>query len=385
MSLAHIIVALQVMAAALALPTHYIREHWLSVGILLGPILVLAWLVSAWIVYMVLPVTWAEALIIGACVAPTDPVLANSVVKGRFAEQNVPQNVRDLLSCESAANDGVGFPLLLVSLRVLLGASVTDSVAYFVLDQVPRILLSIALGLVVGWIARLALDYARQQGWMDKESFVTYSISIAFALSGALTLLGGNDFIAIFSAGVILSHDEWFQENSGKSMFQDVLEQLVNFAFFLHFGAQVPFTPLAHVQTMWYVLTAVVGVLVLRRLPFVLALLPCIPALSTRKESVYVGWFGPVGVGAVLYAAQAKLWMQDNGFAGNADLVHPVVLWIVTGSVVFHGMTILAFRFGLTGVHALSRVISRNAERWEGTIATLAEQALMIDESDSDG
>lgn len=41
-----------------------------------------------------------EALALGACVTPTDPILASSIVKGKFAEEHIPVTVRDLLSAE---------------------------------------------------------------------------------------------------------------------------------------------------------------------------------------------------------------------------------------------------------------------------------------------
>ena len=39
---------------------------------------------------------------------PTDPVLAASIVRGRYAEKHVARNVRDIVSAESGANDGLG-------------------------------------------------------------------------------------------------------------------------------------------------------------------------------------------------------------------------------------------------------------------------------------
>ncbi len=59
---------------------------------------------------------------IGAVISPTDPVIASSLVKGKFAEEHIPARIRDLLSAESSANDGAAFPfvslaLLFVSVR----------------------------------------------------------------------------------------------------------------------------------------------------------------------------------------------------------------------------------------------------------------------------
>jgi NhaP-type Na+/H+ or K+/H+ antiporter len=57
-----------------------------------------AWLVSAAFIFALIPgLTFLEALCIAACVTPTDPVLANSVVKGRFAEKHIPPHIRNLM------------------------------------------------------------------------------------------------------------------------------------------------------------------------------------------------------------------------------------------------------------------------------------------------
>lgn len=68
-------------------------------AVVLLPLMVSMWIVSSTLIYLVMPeIHWAEALVIGAAVAPTDPVLAASVIKGRFAEAHVPENVVNLLA-----------------------------------------------------------------------------------------------------------------------------------------------------------------------------------------------------------------------------------------------------------------------------------------------
>ena len=47
---------------------------------------------------------------------PTDPVLSNSIVKGKFADKNVPKDLQKIIVAESGANDGLGYPFLFVAL-----------------------------------------------------------------------------------------------------------------------------------------------------------------------------------------------------------------------------------------------------------------------------
>src|SRR6056297_917773 len=115
---ARLTVALAVTSIALRLPENYFRRRWKSMAALLGPGMVSMWLVSGLIAYAVLPVSFVVAMLIGAVITPTDPVLANSVVIGRTAEGNIPKRLRYLLSAEAGANDGGAY--LLVFLAVLL-------------------------------------------------------------------------------------------------------------------------------------------------------------------------------------------------------------------------------------------------------------------------
>jgi len=99
---ARIVIALQVFASGINLPKKYVVRNWKSVGMLLGPITITMWLITAGLIYgIVNNLTFLEALAIAACVTPTDPILANSIVKGKFADKYVPVHVRNIISAES--------------------------------------------------------------------------------------------------------------------------------------------------------------------------------------------------------------------------------------------------------------------------------------------
>jgi hypothetical protein len=57
------------------LPKAYLRKHWKSVAFLLGPVMVFGWFISAALIYGIIPgLSFLSALVIAACVTPTDPV-----------------------------------------------------------------------------------------------------------------------------------------------------------------------------------------------------------------------------------------------------------------------------------------------------------------------
>jgi NhaP-type Na+/H+ or K+/H+ antiporter len=71
-------------------------------SVLLGPVMLSMWLTSSLILYTVFSshLSVLEAMTLAACITPTDPILASSIVKGRFAEEHILEHVRDLLSAE---------------------------------------------------------------------------------------------------------------------------------------------------------------------------------------------------------------------------------------------------------------------------------------------
>ncbi|RKP07762.1 Cation/H+ exchanger [Thamnocephalis sphaerospora] len=197
-----IIIAMSVMAAGVTLPKAYLFKEWRSLTVLLLPVMFFKWLASAAIIVWLLPVSFMEALMLAACITPTDPVLANSIAKGRFAEQHVPENVRNILSAESGANDGLGFPYLFFPILFLRRASHAEAIGeWFYSIWAYQILLSILIGAAVGYAARKLLYYAESRELIDKESFLVFSFALAMFIMGFVFIIGSDDLFAVFIAG----------------------------------------------------------------------------------------------------------------------------------------------------------------------------------------
>jgi NhaP-type Na+/H+ or K+/H+ antiporter len=99
--LCRFIIAIQVMAAGVSLPAKYLWLEWKSLVFLLGPLMAVSWFIVAGLISLLLQLDFVDSLLISSCVTPTDPILANSIVKGRFAEKYVPKHIRLILSAES--------------------------------------------------------------------------------------------------------------------------------------------------------------------------------------------------------------------------------------------------------------------------------------------
>jgi NhaP-type Na+/H+ or K+/H+ antiporter len=104
-----LVLGVQLVLAGVQLPSRYLQKEWKSLALLLGPIMTIMWIVSSLVVWAMVPhLPVLHALAIGACVTPTDPVLSNSIVKGKFADKNVPKDLQKIIVAESGANDGLG-------------------------------------------------------------------------------------------------------------------------------------------------------------------------------------------------------------------------------------------------------------------------------------
>ena len=86
------------MGVALRLPSGYPLLRWRSLAVLLGLAMPLMWAASGVLTWLVLGLPFWVAMLVGAVVTSTDPVVATSIVTGRVAHRNVPGRIRHLIS-----------------------------------------------------------------------------------------------------------------------------------------------------------------------------------------------------------------------------------------------------------------------------------------------
>jgi len=148
--------------------------------------MVYGWLVSAALIYALVPgLTYLSCLVIAACVTPTDPILAQAVVGGKFADQHVPAHIRHLLSAESGCNDGAAFPFLYIALYLTLDASPGHAVGeWFYITWLYEVALGITLGTLLGIAARKMMKFCEQKRLIDRQSYVAQYVSLAVLAIG---------------------------------------------------------------------------------------------------------------------------------------------------------------------------------------------------------
>ncbi|KAL0084383.1 Sodium/hydrogen exchanger family-domain-containing protein [Phycomyces blakesleeanus] len=359
-------IAIQVMAAGVALPKAYLRKEIGSLFVLLIPVMIWMWIISGLCVWAMIPgLTFLQSLMIASCFTPTDPVLANSIVQGKFAERHVPIHVRNIISAESGANDGLGYPFLFLAIYLMhmdVGPAIGKWAYWTVCYQ---ILLSIAIGFVVGYVARKLLKFAETRRMIDKQSFLVFAIALAVFLVGTVSIIESDDLLACFIAGNSFTWDDWFRTETEDAHLMEVIDLLLNMSVFVYIGATIPWASFQSIEldvSLWRLIVLAIMVLLFRRLPIVVGLYKFIPTIHTFREAVFTGWFGPIGVGAIFYYTVALENIDAVGQDSRAhQVIEPIIYFMVLASVIVHGVTIPLFYIGTFATRTIT-IQSTNAK-----------------------
>lgn len=380
-----IVLVVQCFAVGVELPKAYMERHWRSVVFLLVPVMTFGWLVtSLFIWWMIEPLTWLESLMCAACVTATDPVLASSVVgKGKFAKR-VPKHLRDLLSAESGCNDGMAFPFIYLSFYLIHYRPHTSEVAlhWFCNTILYECVFGCFYGVLIGYLGRHAIRWADSRGLIDRESFLVFYFTLALFCAGTGAMLGTDDLLVGFAAGVGFSNDGWFTQKTEESHVSNVIDLLLNLAYFVYLGAIIPWGQYNAPQfglTPWRLVVIAIFVIFFRRIPVMMALKPLIPDIKTWREALFAGHFGPIGVGAIFAAILARAELETHNTVPLAELptdpetenymvvqvIWPLTTFLVITSILVHGSSIAVFTLGKR-INTLTLTMSYTQANEEG-------------------
>lgn len=331
---ARLTVGLAVMAAALRLPQQYFRDHQRSMTAVLLPGMLGMWVVSAVVVYAALEVSVLVALLIGAIVTPTDPVLAGTIVTGNAAEQNIPRPLRDVLTGESGANDGLAYAFVFLPILFLEHApeqAIADWVAETLLWEVgAAVIIGAVIGTLAGWLEQLSREYE----FLEETSLLSVTVALTFAVLGGVKLLGSDGILAAFVAGLLFNRFANSSDEAEEQKVQETVLRLFTFPIFVLFGIMLPVEQWFALG--WGGLVAAAGVLLLRRIPMMVVFGKLVPSINDYRDALFAGWFGPIGIAALFYTTVA------HRLVGN-EVIWSAATLVITSSVVIHGITATPF------------------------------------------
>ena len=290
--------------------------------------------------------------LIGAIIAPTDPVLSAPIVSGRLTGRAVPADLRHAITAESAVNDGLAQPIVMLPLFLILQARPGD-VEHALSDWGVRAVAfevgsAVIIGTAAGYLARVCMRWARRHPDADPASLLTIALALALATVAGLQTIGGNGVLGAFIAGAALNetYDEEFEKH--QEHFNEAISRFFDLPIMFLLGAAAPWR--AWLDFGWGGVAFVIGILLLRRLPAWLLLRRWMPWTQPLPQALFAGWFGPVGAAALYYACEAQ---DMTGIC----ILWPVVSLAAAASVVAHGVT---------GTH-LSLWLGRMGERREAS------------------
>jgi NhaP-type Na+/H+ or K+/H+ antiporter len=276
----------------------------------------------------------AAALLLGACLAPTDPVLAGDIGVGPPGDED-EHEPNFALTSEAGLNDGLAFPFVLAALY-MAGESGSGWVAeWLAADVVYAIAGGTAIGVAVGLLAAGSVKRLRDRELLAPALDAYHALATVLVIYGLAEIAGTYGFLAAFAGGLAFRRYESDHEvNTSVHEGAELAEKLLELAVILLLGSMLTLTGLGLPGWEGWLLAALVLVAV-RPLACVAALAGS--QLERPSEKTFVAWFGVRGVGSLFYIAAAA----GTGLLEGAerDLLVWTVIACVLLSIVVHGIT----------------------------------------------
>jgi NhaP-type Na+/H+ or K+/H+ antiporter len=316
---------------ALRLPVGYSSGNRRLLFVRLGIVMPLMWIAGSLLAYLILGVPFWVAVLIGAIVTPTDPVVASSIVAGGVAERNLPARLRHAISAESGFNDGLALPFVVLPVLVLTEPKGEVLGHWLTRTVLLEIAAGAALAALMGYAAGKTLRWAERKETMERTSLLTISLALSLSVLGVTELLHLNGVLAAFVAGIVFNFAGSSDAKESQEEIQEAISRFFDLPIFVLLGMALPWQ--GWFELGWRGALLVVAVLVLRRMPAVLALRPLLGPLRGRaKDVLFLGWFGPIGAAALYYAAFS---LRETGIE-EAWVVGSL---IICASVLVHGVS----------------------------------------------
>ena len=281
---------------------------------------------------------WPVALVLGAALAPTDPVLASDV-QLRSAQDR--DSLRFGLTAEGGLNDGTAFPFVLLGLGAM-GLHETGAGAWrwFAVDLAWSTVGGLGIGFLVG--AALARGVRLLRSWRrDAVIFDEFLLLGAIALSyGAALAAHALGFLAVFAAGLALRRADEIHERADTAAdkppltprmlnVNEQLERIVEVAVVLLVGAMIS-------TGYWSgagLLLAAILFVVIRPLAVWIGVRG---ADTGNVPGRLLAWFGIRGIGSVYYAVFFAGYELRDAVA--TELLS-AVFTVIAASIVLHGIS----------------------------------------------
>jgi NhaP-type Na+/H+ or K+/H+ antiporter len=274
----------------------------------------------------------ASALLLGAVLAPTDPVLAADV-QVDAPNTGEEDEVRLALTSEAGLNDGLAFPFVYAAVAVAGAGSVGQWLPGWVAWELAgKLAIGVAVGVAVGYVvARVAFESPKPGFRYAQAGEAIVALAVTFLAYGLAEAAQGYGFLAVFCAAVTI---RWYERehdfHATLHGFVEQIERVLTLVLVLLLGVAATDGLLADLT--WR--GALVGVALLLVIRPLAAWVSLLGSPLDRRERWATAFFGVRGIGTVYYLAYA---------AGQEVFGELGELWATAGftillSVVLHGV-----------------------------------------------
>lgn len=190
--------------------------------------------------------------------------------------------------------------------------------------------------------------------WIETESLLLYPAALGLFTLGICGLTGTDDLLACFCAGAALNWSGTFLHETltRHDEVNSSIDVILNFGGFIYIGAIMPWSDFSSDVTgitPGRLVALGVLILLLRRIPAIMVIYKAMPnTIKNWREALFMGYFGPIGIGAVFYVEHAFHLFPELDAAETHEeenllrAMRPVVYFLVLFSIVVHGLSIPA-------------------------------------------
>ena len=328
--LTELVVIVSLMGAGLKLRRPLGWRTWSSTWRLLGIAMPLTIGGIALVAGIGLGFPLAAAILLGAVLAPTDPVLASDVQIEGPSEDDAEREVRFALTSEAGLNDALAFPFTNLAIAIAGGG------AWLLGWAVDDVVIKLTVGLVVGVVLGRLIAYltfglpSRWKLARAGQGFV--SVGATLLVYGVAELVHGYGFLSVFVAAVAIRHYELDHDyHEEMHDFAETLERLASVVFLLLLGGSAVDGAL-RALTPAGIAVAIVIVIVVR--PFA-GMVSLVGFPAPQPIRLAISFYGIRGMGTVYYLAHA---VTEELFP-NALELWAISILVILSSIVIHGMT----------------------------------------------
>lgn len=282
----------------------------------------------------ILGLPWAAALLLGACLAPTDPVLASDV-QVEISDGKQDDDARFSLTAEAGLNDALAFPFVHLAIAASFAGFGFDTLLDWVLDDVVfRLLIGTMIGIFSGKVIGKIIYALPSSTRLSRTGDGFVALGVTLIVYTLTEYAHGYGFLAVFLMGLMLAKSsEGHEFNKRLHDFADETERLLMMLLLVFFGGMIASGGLFEAISIETIIFAVLAVIVIRPLIGWFSLLG---SDKSNLEKFIIAFFGIRGLGSAYYLAFAL----NHGNFGSGELLWEVTALVICLSILLHGISV---------------------------------------------